>query len=71
VIKIPIYEYLCKECGHTLEKIQKFSDEPLKDCPECTKAALEKQISTGTGFCLMGNHWHRPGLKGPRHKNCQ
>ena len=34
---MPIYEYQCKICGHQLEILQKFSDEPLTECPECKK----------------------------------
>ena len=32
---MPIYEYVCKKCGHKFEKIQKFSDPKIKKCPEC------------------------------------
>jgi putative FmdB family regulatory protein len=32
---LPIYEYRCEVCGHTLELFQKFSDEPLKTCEVC------------------------------------
>lgn len=58
---MPIYEYLCQKCGHVLEKIQKFSDEPLLECPECGEEALQKLISQGN-FCLMGHGWNSPGL---------
>jgi len=32
---VPLYEYQCKKCKHKFEKIQKFSDQPIKKCPEC------------------------------------
>jgi putative FmdB family regulatory protein len=32
---VPLYEYQCKKCKHKFEKIQKFSDSPVKKCPEC------------------------------------
>lgn len=32
---MPTYEYRCEECGITFERFQKFSDEPVKICPEC------------------------------------
>jgi len=32
---VPLYEYQCKKCKHKFEKIQKFSDPPVKKCPEC------------------------------------
>ena len=54
---MPIYEYECTKCGHHCEKLQKFSDDPLKDCPECKQPALEKQISL-SGFHLKGTGWY-------------
>ena len=32
---MPLYEYQCKKCKHKFEKIQKFSDSPVRKCPEC------------------------------------
>ena len=52
---MPIYEYRCKRCGHTLEVIQKFSDRPLRKCPECA-GRLEKLISRSS-FLLKGGGW--------------
>ena len=31
---MPTYQYACTECGHHLEAVQSFSDEPLKVDPE-------------------------------------
>ena len=65
---MPIYEYACAACGHTLEKLQKMSDEPLKDCPECGEARLEKQISAA-GFRLKGGGWYETDFKSSNQKN--
>lgn len=59
---MPIYEYLCENCGKELEKIQKISDEPLVDCPECGKAQLRKKISA-VGFQLKGTGWYATDFK--------
>ena len=32
---MPIYEYRCDACGHTVEVFQKFSDDPLETCEVC------------------------------------
>jgi len=32
---MPIYEYECEACGLRFERAQRFSDEPLRFCPEC------------------------------------
>ena len=34
---MPTYEYRCNSCGHQFEKVQKFSDDPIKICPVCGK----------------------------------
>lgn len=54
---MPIYEYLCGACGHHLEEFQRFSDEPLKVCPNCNQPELHKQISA-TSFQLKGTGWY-------------
>ena len=54
---MPIYEYQCAACGHKLDALQKFSDEPLKKCPECDESALQKQVST-SAFHLKGTGWY-------------
>lgn len=64
---MPIYEYLCSECGHQLEVIQKISDEPLSVCPECEKSALRKQISA-PAFRLSGSGWYETDFKTDKEK---
>jgi putative FmdB family regulatory protein len=65
---MPIYEYRCDECGHELEAIQKMSDEPLTECPECGKPALKKMVSAA-GFRLSGGGWYETDFKGGSKKN--
>jgi len=65
---VPIYEYACAACEHTLEKLQKMSDAPLKDCPECGEPKLEKQISAA-GFRLSGGGWYETDFKSSNQKN--
>ena len=59
---MPIYEYLCESCGKELEKIQKFSDQPLKECPECGKPSLKKLVSASS-FRLKGTGWYETDFK--------
>ena len=65
---MPIYEYECKDCGHQLEALQKISDAPLSDCPECGKDSLQKQISAA-GFRLKGGGWYETDFKKDGKKN--
>ena len=59
---MPIYEYECTACGHRLEVIQKFSDEPLAECPACGKSALHKLLSAPS-FHLKGSGWYQTDFK--------
>lgn len=54
---MPLYEYKCNECGHVFEAVQKFSDEPLKECPECS-GPVGKLISSSS-FHLKGGGWYQ------------
>jgi putative FmdB family regulatory protein len=56
VRKMPIYEYVCKNCDKQIEVIQKITEAPLTVCPDC-KGRLRKMISN-TSFVLKGTGWY-------------
>jgi len=53
---MPVYVYQCTNCQVQFEQSQKFSDPPLKRCPECGKNTLHRVygpvgvIYKGSGF---------------------
>ena len=53
---MPLYEYACSNCGQTLEIIQKFSDDPLTQCPKCNDS-LEKVLSA-PAVHFKGSGWY-------------
>jgi putative FmdB family regulatory protein len=53
---MPLYEYQCKKCGHRFEKIQKFSDKPVKKCPEC--GGLVEQTISAPAVQFKGSGWY-------------
>src|SRR5580693_5315509 len=59
---MPFYEYQCNNCGHALEAMQKVSDPPLKKCPHCGKAQLQK-LMTAPVFRLKGGGWYETDFK--------
>ncbi len=65
---MPIYEYRCEACGHEMEKMQKMSDAPLTECPQCGKPALKKMVSAG-GFRLSGKGWYESDFKSGSKRN--
>jgi putative FmdB family regulatory protein len=65
---VPIYEYRCASCGAELEKLQKISDPPLLECPECGKDSLVKLVSASS-FRLKGSGWYETDFKTGKKKN--
>lgn len=59
---MPIYEYRCLACGHEIEVIQKMSDAPLVQCPECAQPKLKKKLSA-VAFHLKGSGWYKTDFK--------
>ncbi|HSZ62904.1 MAG TPA: zinc ribbon domain-containing protein [Terriglobales bacterium] len=53
---MPNYEYLCKDCGHRFEQIRKFSDKPLRKCPEC--GGVIEQVISAPAVQFKGSGWY-------------
>jgi putative FmdB family regulatory protein len=53
---MPLYEYQCKKCHHRFEKIQKFSDRPVKKCPEC--GGPVEQVISAPAVQFKGSGWY-------------
>ncbi len=47
---MPTYEYRCRACGHELEAVQSFSDDPLTECPECGGSLRKLFGNIGVAF---------------------
>ncbi|HVL06623.1 MAG TPA: FmdB family zinc ribbon protein [Acidimicrobiales bacterium] len=62
---MPKYEYACRSCGERLEVVQRFTDDPLTECPACG-GVLRKVFSApaitfkGSGFYKTDNRTGRP-----------
>ena len=65
---MPIYGYVCRNCEHTLDVLQKISDDPLVDCPECGKPQLRRQLSAPR-FRLKGSGWYETDFKKDKQRN--
>jgi putative FmdB family regulatory protein len=60
---MPIYAYKCESCGFAKDVLQKISDAPLSDCPNCGAPAFKKQL-TAAGFQLKGSGWYVTDFRG-------
>ena len=65
---MPIYEYACKNCDHRLDALQKMSDDPLLDCPDCGEPKLKRLISAPR-FRLKGQGWYETDFKKDNQRN--
>ncbi|MEU8165801.1 FmdB family zinc ribbon protein [Micromonospora sp. NPDC049004] len=54
---VPTYQYACTACGHQLEAVQSFSDEPLTECPAC-QGRLRK-VFNSVGIVFKGSGFYR------------
>ena len=53
---MPLYEYQCTKCKHTFEKIQKFSDPPVSECPKC--GGKVEQLLSAPAIQFKGAGWY-------------
>lgn len=65
---MPIYEYACRSCEHSFETMQKASEDPLRDCPQCGEPDLRKLLSAPV-FRLKGGGWYETDFKSGGKKN--
>ena len=65
---MPIYEYACRDCGYELEALQKISEPPLTDCPDCHTASLQKKVRAAA-FRLAGGGWYETDFKSDGKRN--
>jgi putative FmdB family regulatory protein len=54
---VPVYEYVCTECGENLEARQSFTDPALTECPMCS-GRLRKVLSP-VGVVFKGSGFYR------------
>lgn len=65
---MPIYEYQCQKCGMRFERMQHYSDELLRTCPECggeTRRLIQPAgiIFKGSGFYVTDNRRSSTGTQ--------
>ena len=53
---MPTYHYRCAACDNRFDAFQKFSDDPLTVCPECS--GLVKRVIQPVGVVFKGSGWY-------------
>jgi putative FmdB family regulatory protein len=54
---MPTYEYACQSCGTHIEVFQRFSDEPLTECPTC--GGPLRKVFHPAGILFKGSGFYR------------
>ena len=54
---MPTYQYQCTECGNGLEAVQKFTDDALTVCPDCSGRL--RKIYSAVGVVFKGSGFYR------------
>jgi putative FmdB family regulatory protein len=54
---VPTYQYACTACGHELEAVQSFADDPLTECPTC--AGRLRKVFASVGIVFKGSGFYR------------
>ena len=53
---MPLYEYECNSCGHRFERLQKFSDAPVEECPDCAQSV--RRLISSSAIQFKGSGWY-------------
>lgn len=56
---MPLYEYECLACHRHTEKIQKFSDPEITQCPQC--GGKLQRVITAPAIAFKGGGWYADG----------
>jgi len=65
---MPTYQYACPDCGFEFEKQQKFTDDPIKRCPNCGKKHVYRVVSK-VAVTFKGSGWYITDSKSDRAKH--
>ncbi len=66
---MPTYDYVCEACDHRFEAFQKFSDDPLTDCPSCHQPRLRRLFGTGAAILFKGSGFYETDYRSEAYKS--
>lgn len=53
---MPTYEYQCKTCGQHFDRVQRFTDDPITECPNC--GGVVRRVIHPAGVIFKGAGWY-------------
>jgi putative FmdB family regulatory protein len=54
---VPTYQYACTACDERLETVQRFTDDPLTECPRC--GGQLRKVFSPVGVVFKGSGFYR------------
>lgn len=53
---MPTYSYRCADCDHRFDAVQRFADDPLRECPAC--GGPIRRVIQPVGVVFKGSGWY-------------
>lgn len=61
---MPTYSYACRDCGHTFDAQQAFTDDALTVCPNCGGSL--RKVFGAVGVTFNGSGFYRTDSRGSK-----
>ena len=65
---MPIYEFVCEDCGYEEDLMRKISEPSQTLCPKCGSQNFMKQLSAAN-FKLKGSGWYETDFKNKKNSS--
>lgn len=63
---MPTYQYRCPDCESQLEVVQKFTDDPLTECPSCGGSL--RKVFSAVGVVFKGSGFYATDSRATKKK---
>ena len=65
---MPTYEYVCQKCEHRFERFQSIMARPIRKCPSCGKASVQRLVGAGGGILFKGSGFYQTDYRSDSYK---
>ena len=65
---MPTYDYICESCGYEFERFQAITAKPVRKCPKCGKATVQRLIGAGAGVIFKGSGFYQTDYRSESYK---
>jgi len=64
---MPTYQYRCFTCNHSFDQFQKFIEDTLTECPECSGPI--RRVPQAVGILFKGSGWYVNDMRELKNKS--